>query len=172
MGGWVGWWVGGFVVDNNARAPLVPRWNVKDDLDCVELRRERQKNDPWKMHRARFRVTGTEELSTRARQIERDFASIRFRRAHPHRGGTGFVFIFSRKCLPQVTQGCSGPPTGGFSRLSEETCCAISWPELSRPTPRIFAPFVQIRHRQTKPAAAPRRAAQLTPRPLPTLSAR
>jgi hypothetical protein len=27
----------------------------------------------------------------------------------------------------------SGPHTGGISRLSAETCCAISWPELSRP---------------------------------------
>ena len=90
-----------------------------------------------------------------------------------HRGGTGCVFIFSsRKCLPQVTQGCSGPHTGGTSRLSAETCCAISWPELSRPTPRIFAPFVRIRHRQTKPAAAPRRAAHITPRPLPTSDTR
>jgi hypothetical protein len=89
-------------------------------------------------------------------------------------GGNGLCFYFfqSRKCLRQVTQGCSGSQTGGISRLSAETCCAISWPELSRPTPRIFAPFVRIRHRQTKPAAAPRRAAQLAPRPLPTLSAR
>ena len=83
-----------------------------------------------------------------------------------------FLFFQSRKCLPQVTQGCSGPHTGCISRVSAETCCAISWPELSRPTPRIFAPFVRIRHRQTKPAAAPRRAAQLAPRPLPTLASR
>ena len=89
-----------------------------------------------------------------------------------HRGGTGFVFIFSRKCLPQVTQGCPGPHTGGISRVSAETCYAISWPELSRPTPRIFAPFVRIRHRQTKPTAAPRRAAQLAPRPLLPLVSR
>ncbi len=69
-----------------------------------------------------------------------------------------------------MTQGCSGPHTGGISRVSAETCCAISWPELSRPTPRICAPFVRIRHRQTKPAAAPRHAAQLTLRPLPTVA--
>ena len=68
--------------------------------------------------------------------------------------------------------GCPGPHTGGISRLSAETCYAISWPELSRPTPRIFAPLLRIRHRQTKPAAAPRRAAQITPRPLPTSGTR
>jgi hypothetical protein len=39
-------------------------------------------------------------------------------------------------------------------------------------SPGNYASFVQIWHRQTKHAAAPHRAAQLTPRPLPTLSAR
>jgi hypothetical protein len=37
-----------------------------------------------------------------------------------------------------------------------------------RSAPRKPAPFVQICHRQTKPAATPRRAPQLTPMPLPT----
>jgi hypothetical protein len=33
------------------------------------------------------------------------------------------------------------------ARVSAETCCAISCLELSRPTPRIFAPLFRIRHR-------------------------
>ena len=41
-----------------------------------------------------------------------------------------------------------------------------------RSAPRKSAPFVQICHRQTKPAAAARRAPQLIPRPLPTLEPR
>ena len=93
---------------------------------------------------------------------------------HQAQGGNGLCFYFfqSRKCLPQVTQGCSGPHTSGISRGSAGSCCAISWPEVGRLTPRISAPFVQIWHRQTKPAAAPCRAAQLAPRPLPTLASR
>ena len=62
-----------------------------------------------------------------------------------------FVFIFSFWAAT--------PCACGISRLLTEPCCAISWPEVGRPTPRIFAPFVRIRHRQTKPAAAPRRRA-------------
>ena len=41
-----------------------------------------------------------------------------------------------------------------------------------RSPPHKSAPFAQIWHRQTKPAAAPRRAAQITPRPLPTSGTR
>jgi hypothetical protein len=39
-------------------------------------------------------------------------------------------------------------------------------------SPGSYAPFVQIWHRRTKHAAAPRCASPITPRPLPTLSAR
>jgi hypothetical protein len=49
-------------------------------------------------------------------------------------------------------------------------------PKLSRPAPGAHSRFVQIWHRQTKPAAGPRRASHitkdLTTRPLPKLSAR
>jgi hypothetical protein len=41
-----------------------------------------------------------------------------------------------------------------------------------RSAPRKSAPFAQICHHQTKPAAAPHRAPQLIPRPLPTLDTR
>ena len=41
-----------------------------------------------------------------------------------------------------------------------------------RSAPGKSSPIVQIRHRQTTPAAAPCRASQLSPRPLPTLETR
>ena len=56
-----------------------------------------------------------------------------------------------------------------ISRGSEGSCCAIL---RSEATPGAHPRFVRIRHRQTKSAAAPRLAAQLTPRPLPTLAVR
>ena len=115
---------------------------------------------------------GERDVHGREKRLSRTLTMIFNADFKHHLCQTGFVFIFSRKCLPQVTQGCSGPHTRGISRVSAGSCCAISWPEVGRPTPRIFAPFVQSRHRQTKPAAAPCRAAQLAPRPLPTLASR
>jgi hypothetical protein len=57
--------------------------------------------------------------------------------------------------IPDFPPKGPGRRTGGISRLSAATCCAVPWHELTRPTPRMSAPFVQIRARQTKPAAAP-----------------
>ena len=50
-------------------------------------------------------------------------------------GTTLFLFFQSRKCLPQVTQGCSEPHTRGISHVSAGSCRAImiSWPEVGRP---------------------------------------
>ncbi len=75
----------------------------------------------------------------------------------------GIYLIFFNRGMPSAGDArvlwAAHRVTGGISRLSAETCCVLSWPELSRPTPRIFALFVRIRQRQTNPAAAPRRAA-------------
>jgi hypothetical protein len=65
-----------------------------------------------------------------------------------------------------VTDGCPGRRTAGISRLSAGTCCAIPWPELSRPTPRMSAPLLQIRAPPDHARSRPTRAAQLAPRPL------
>jgi hypothetical protein len=65
-----------------------------------------------------------------------------------------------------VTDGCAGRRTAGISRLSAGTCCAIPWPELSRPTPRMSAPLLQIRAPLDHARSRPTRAAQLAPRPL------
>jgi hypothetical protein len=68
-------------------------------------------------------------------------------------------------------------PTQGLTPAlprSFRRCWAVVYYDMRFPrfSPGKYAPFVQIWHRQTKHAAAPHRAAQLTPRPLPTLSAR
>ena len=68
-------------------------------------------------------------------------------------------------------------PTQGLTQ-AVPSCIRRRWAVVyyDMPFPRFspgsYAPFVQIWHRQTKHAAAPHRAAQLTLRPLPTLSAR
>jgi hypothetical protein len=64
----------------------------------------------------------------------------------------------------------AGPHTGGISRVSAGPCCAVSWPEVGRPTPRISAPLVRI---QAPPETSPRRPArvqQLAPRPIRALA--
>jgi hypothetical protein len=63
------------------------------------------------------------------------------------------------------------PHTSGISRVSAGSCYAISWPEVCRLAPGAHPRFVQVRHRQTKPATALCLATQLAPRPLPTLTA-
>jgi hypothetical protein len=85
---------------------------------------------------------------------------------------TGTVLFF-RKCAGEVTDGCPGRRTAGISRLSAGTCCAIPWPELSRPTPRMSAPLLQIRappdhHARSRPT----RATQFAPMPLLPLVSR
>ena len=72
-----------------------------------------------------------------------------------------------------MTDGCPGRRTAGISRLSAWTCCAIPWPELSRPTPRMSAPLLQIRappdhHARSRPT----RATQFAPMPLLPLVSR
>jgi hypothetical protein len=80
--------------------------------------------------------------------------------------------LYLRKWAKEVTDGCPGRRTRGISRLSAGTCCAIPWPELSRPTPRISAPLLQFRAPPDQARSRPTRAVQFAPRPLPSLSSR
>ena len=105
--------------------------------------------------------------SVKARQVEP-------KRVEPTKGKGGAPKFSALKYMPKFlkpapTQG--GTPAGArtFRRDWAVVYYGMQFP---RSAPGKSAPFVQIRHRQTKPAAAPCRASQLSPRPLPTLEAR
>ncbi len=60
-------------------------------------------------------------------------------RSRPVRATTvSKVFFFCTQANGQ--EGCSGPHTGGISRVSAGSCCDKSLPEVGRPTPRISRP--------------------------------
>ncbi len=67
------------------------------------------------------------------------------------------------------TQGLTPAVPRSFRRRWAVVYYNMQFPRFS---PGNYAPFVQIWHRRIKHAAAPRRAAQLAPRPLLTLSTR
>ena len=70
---------------------------------------------------------------------------------------------------PAPAQGLTPADSRTFRRDWAVLYCGMQFP---RSAPRKSAPFVQIWHRRTKPAAAPCCAPQLSPRPLPTLETR